>query len=525
MTTYDNLSTRVTPQMRQADPRQARNDAGGFTFQVDALAALRRFLILGTAGGTFYVSEKDATEKAFENIKSVFVTHPQEALDLIYKVSHEGLAHKQSPTLVAFAYACSVDATKTRALEMLPKICRTGTMLFEWWGYVNNFRGMGRGLKTAVRRWYTERDLASLANQLVKYQSRGKASNKKLVGLTRPRPRSEEERALFGFAVGKDSRLATGTVLDGYHEAHAWGGDISKIVHAIEEYRLTHEMLPSEALAKPEVWRALIPHMGLTALIRNLGRMTGNGTFEDRDVLQFVLGVLSNEHQYRAARVHPMSVLLANTTYAAGHGMRGKGSWNVIGHLVDALDDGFKFAFGNVVPTEKRRLLALDVSGSMGSFIGGTFLSCAQAEAAMALVTVATEGVGTQIMGFSHVFTDLGGLITPKASLKHVTDRIIDRNFGATDCALPMLWAEAAGLNFDSFEIYTDNQTWQGSMHPHQALTRYRQSINPNASLVVVGMTATDFTVGDPSDPRTLNVVGMDASAPAAIADFVAGRV
>lgn len=49
------INTRTTPQSEQASPGQVRNSAGGYTFQVDALTRLRRFLTLGVDGGTYYV--------------------------------------------------------------------------------------------------------------------------------------------------------------------------------------------------------------------------------------------------------------------------------------------------------------------------------------------------------------------------------------------------------------------------------------------------------------------------------------
>src|SRR5947208_226585 len=51
------ISTRRTPQREPADDRQVPNSAGGYSFTVTNLDRLRRFLTLGTDGGTFYVSE------------------------------------------------------------------------------------------------------------------------------------------------------------------------------------------------------------------------------------------------------------------------------------------------------------------------------------------------------------------------------------------------------------------------------------------------------------------------------------
>jgi len=73
--------------------------------------------------------------------------------------------------------------------------------------------------------------------------------------------------------------------------------------------------------------------------------------------------------------------------------------------------------------------------------------------------------------------------------------------------------------------IYTDNETWAGAVHPSVALRQYREATGIAARLVVVGLTATGFTIADPADGGMLDVVGFDAAAPALIGDFVAGRL
>jgi len=103
--------------------------------------------------------------------------------------------------------------------------------------------------------------------------------------------------------------------------------------------------------------------------------------------------------------------------------------------------------------------------------------------------------------------------------------RDMDRmRMGGTDCALPMLWAMETGQVFDAFIVYTDSETWAGSVQPMDALRAYRQRVNLEARLIVVGMTSTGFTIADPNDAGALDVVGFDASAPATISNFIAGR-
>ncbi len=65
--------------------------------------------------------------------------------------------------------------------------------------------------------------------------------------------------------------------------------------------------------------------------------------------------------------MHPIAVLAALRTYAAGRGARGRSEWSPVREVVDALDAAFYAAFGNVEPAGKRLLLALDVSGSMAA--------------------------------------------------------------------------------------------------------------------------------------------------------------
>ena len=85
-----------------------------------------------------------------------------------------------------------------------------------------------------------------------------------------------------------------------------------------------------------------------------------------------------------------------------------------------------------------------------------------------------------------------------------------------------MLYALEHKLPVDAFIVYTDNETWYGEVHPCQALDRYRQKMGIPAKLVVVGMTATEFSIADPNDSGSLDVVGFDTAAPQVMRDFIA---
>jgi 60 kDa SS-A/Ro ribonucleoprotein len=110
--------------------------------------------------------------------------------------------------------------------------------------------------------------------------------------------------------------------------------------------------------------------------------------------------------------------------------------------------------------------------------------------------------------------------ISPRQRLDDVCRQVDKLPFGGTDCALPMIWAERNRVEVDTFVIYTDNETWAGSVHPAQAIRAYRNARGIAAKVVVVGMTSTGFSIADPNDAGMLDVVGFDAATPAVIGDF-----
>jgi 60 kDa SS-A/Ro ribonucleoprotein len=84
-----------------------------------------------------------------------------------------------------------------------------------------------------------------------------------------------------------------------------------------------------------------------------------------------------------------------------------------------------------------------------------------------------------------------------------------------------MQWANQHREKFDGFIVFTDSETWAGPIHPSQALRKYRHEIHPCARCVVVGMTASEFTIADPNDAGMLDVVGFDSASPALISEFL----
>ena len=531
------IKTRQTPQTPQTVPARAdqvRNNAGGYVFSIDDATRLRRFLTLGVDAGTYYVTEQELTASNAEFLLKLVATNPHLVVDEVVAISTGGRAPRQNPALFALAAVAGMgdDDGRTYALSQLSRVARTGTHLALFAKYVQQFRGWGRGLRRGVANWYLDKTPDALAYQVLKYRSREGWTHRDLLRKAHPQTDDAEKAHLFDYiAHGTNDTTGLPDLVAAFEEAKT--ASTPRLIELIARYPLSWEMLPNEALDSPLIWEALIDQgMPITALIRQLPRLTRLGVLTGARLLG-VANQISDPARLQKGRVHPISVLIAQKTYTAGHGARGSGTWQPISQIGDALDAGFYAAFAAVEPTGLRTLLALDVSGSMTALIGGLPLSAREASAALALVTARTEPdhvvIGFTDTGSGTLFGDANHQgatavsrldISPRRRLDDVIKAVSSLRFYGTDCALPMLWAAKYKVDVDTFVIYTDNETWAGYIHPFEALRAYRDQAGIAAKLVVVGMTATEFSIADPNDAGMLDVAGFDAAVPTVIADF-----
>ncbi len=531
---------------------QVQNSSGGFAWAVDEWTRLRRFLVLGSEGGSYYASQWKLTRENAKSVERCVRADGKRAVEEILRVSHEGRAPKNDPALFALAVAAGLGDEETRkaALDALPQVARTGTHLFQFASFVEGFRGWGRSLRRAVGRWYAGQPVDALAYQAVKYRQREGVTHRDLLRLAHPGREvsagnptlevSPEHAGLFEWIVRGTESDGLPRLVDGFLRAQR-AEKAFETAALIREYGLPREALQTEHLTSLEVWEALLENMPMMAMVRNLATMTRAGVIAPASTgTAKAVAQLGDVARIRRARVHPIALLAALRTYEAGRGALGRGKWNPVREVVDALDAAFYTAFENVEPTGKRLLLALDVSGSMtfGSVAGVPHLSPRDASAALALVTAASEEQ-YEIVGFyagrrgwksdrkgpwdflNNGLTPLA--ISPRQRLDDAIKAVTDLPFGGTDCALPMLYALAKEREVDTFVIYTDSETWAGDVHPAQALSDYRRASGIDARLVVVGMVSNGFSIADPADPGMLDVVGFDTSTPQLIAQFASG--
>ena len=419
------FSKQRTPQsMAIPGANQVPNSAGGYAWAVDDWVRLDRFLVLGSEGGTYYSSEQKLTADNAAAVQRCLAADGPRVVARIVEISATGRAPKNDPALFALAMCAAPwghpgdEATRKAALMALPKVARIGTHLFHFLAYVELFRGWGRSMRRAVADWYNAMPAERLAYQAIKYQQRDGWSHRDALRLAHPKTVDAQRNAIYHWIAQGWSSVGVEPHPDAVLR-QLWAFERAKvatteaeIMALITQSDLPWEAVPTQWLASAQVWRTLLPQLPLTALLRNLARMTANGLLTPLgDATDLVVERITDEQRLRKARIHPLAVLSALNTYSSGKGARGSLSWQPVPSIVDALDQAFYLAFGNVEPTGKRLVLALDVSGSMGvgEIAGVPGLTPRIASAAMALVTAAVEPHHT-LVAFSAASGGHGGL-------------------------------------------------------------------------------------------------------------------
>jgi len=543
----------ATPQMQRIPGRtdQVRNNAGGYVFAKDLFTRVEDFLILGTTGGTFYITEDRLTVDNAGWLIQAVQADGARVVRLITAVStaRPPRAPKNRAAVFALAmvFACGDPAAVQAAKAAFPRVVRTTDHLSMFFGYAKQLRGKaagpgtslvtGRALRSALASWFLADEVDSIAWKACKARQRvtpaGEAfALRDALRIAHPKADTAERQALLGWLAGKvaDSEARSQVpAIDIFLSAQAVTTETAAIAIATER-KVPWEFLPSGLLASASVWEALVPHLGMTALLRNLARLTWLGVLGPFAAAnESVAARLRSAEALRRGRIHPMDVFLALRVYNSGRsqpGWRAEGhSWTPVAEISDALEEAYELSFGHVQPSGKRMLVAVDSSGSMSGAWGRNQLTMGgsplgtpyEIGCAMAAILKRIEGDNVHVID---VDTRVhASRITARTRLREIGSW--RPSGGGTDLSLPFTHAAHHKLDVDGFALFTDGETWAGRQHASQALAAYRRRCNPGARVAVASMTAAGHSIGEPQDAGVLNIAGMDAALPTVVAGFI----
>ena len=272
----------------------------------------------------------------------------------IVAISRDGRAPKNDPAIFALAMAAGLgdEPTRQAALAALPDVCRTGTHLFHFATFVEEFRGWGRALRRAVGGWYAQRSpptssptrRSSTASATADRTATCCASPTRARRVSAGNPQLEvaaSTRALFEWIVRGGDTDGLPRLIEGYARAQTTEAP-AEAAALIRDYGLPREALRSEHLDLAEVWEALLEDDaddGADPQPRDddARRAAGAGLGAARRAV--ASAARRRASALRRARVHPIAVLVgaahlrarAAACAAAARGRRSAA-------IVDALD-------------------------------------------------------------------------------------------------------------------------------------------------------------------------------------------
>ena len=349
----------------------ASESGGAAVTPLSQWARLDRFLILGDEDGTYYAGGRKLQPENAAVLRRCLAEDGARTVQAIAAVRGSGRAPRSDAALWALALAATPayadPQTNRAALEALPQVARTAADLKKFAGFVSTERGWGRSLRSAIGRWYLEKPARQLAVQMLKERRRGRWSHADLLRLSHPKPANKTQAALFRWAVEGElgrvsSELLEGELkpIHGFEQARRTT-DRHELVRLIEDYQLTHEMIPERWLATAAVWEAVLESMPYCAMLRNLGRLTAVGLIAPQgETTALVAARLVDHRRIARAKIHPAALLEILVEY------RGRYDVPVI---AAALEEAYYASFANVKPAGRRLGLTLDRAALIPSVV------------------------------------------------------------------------------------------------------------------------------------------------------------
>lgn len=515
------------PVSTKVDEKQVKNQQGFYVFQTEAWNQLSRFLIMGTTAPTYHAGTKNI-DKNVRVLEKLVKEDAVRVINTVLLYDQQGRLIKKQPAIFVIAYVLTSAedlVARKDAVYVASQVIRTGRDISSLVEEIVALKGgtFSRLSRQAVAYWYNM-PVDRLAYQVVKYRNTGQFSHRNVLRLAHPVPRTEEHVPVFKYLTGKltggegemPQVIYTFELLN--RMANEGRLDEKVLCNTIRNERLTHEMVPTQFKNSPKVWEVLAEDMPFTATVWNLSTFSRLGLLKEfSDFERMILARLRNKEQIEKSRIHPFKLLVAIRNYEKGSGFRN--TWNVNNRVVEALEEALYISLQNVENTGTRYGLVVDTSGSMtmGNVIGSDIQPI---EVAGAMAAINCRQGDAVVLGVNNHITKLP--ITKSSGIADVVRMI--RNCGGytTNLGLGIEYFLNNRIKVDCLIYYTDNEINQGR-HPVQLFDKYKSTVNQDAKIVCVAMTANDFTIFPDGRGDVLNIAGFDANAPQVIEEFVKG--
>ncbi|MFK8003586.1 MAG: TROVE domain-containing protein [Polyangiales bacterium] len=463
---------------KAAPKTTSMNHAGAPAYILDSPTALAQLAATGCFGSTFYVSGQEQLDVVLEHAAQCDARYVAKAA--IY--ARERAFMKDMPA-VLLAHLATRGPEGLVAMKLaFPRVIDNGRMLRNFVQVLRSGqlgrKSLGSAPKKAVQRWLQQRS----PMQLFRDSVGNDPSLADVIRMVHPKPLSDEQRAMFGYLLGKPHDLSKlpAAVLN----YEAWKrGDKSQGVPKVPSRMLTG--LP---LGKTE-WTDIAHRARWHETRMNLNTFQRHGVFDDEAMIKLVAKRIGDEDEVRSAKVFPYQLLVAwNSTQGLST------------RLSEALQDAMEHATHNIPELSGHVVICPDVSGSMQSPVTGfrsgstTAVRCVDV-AGLISAALLRKNPLARVLPFENKVRTLP--INPRDSIMSIAGALASIGGGGTNCSAPLALLNAEKAKVDVLIYISDNESWmdakgrsgwsRGTEMMSQWMTLKKR--NPKAKLVCIDLT------------------------------------
>lgn len=497
-------------------PSDTTNEAGGKAYHMSAEEALAQFAVTSCFNDTFYVSAEEQVDKVLKLCDAV---SPEFVAKTAIHARQRGYM-KDMPALL-LAYLSKRDVTMfqriflkvaddARMVKRVAHIIRSGVI---------GRKSFGTGVRRMFRDWFWSQS----AEQLFKSSVGGDVPLADLIKMIHPRPRTEQQSALYAYLIGKKVEN-TELLPELVRQFEAFKAGKTTEVPPVPFLMLTGLNLGKEA------WTAIARTCSWTSTRMNLNTFARHGVFDSPEMVRLVAEKLANKELVKRSRVFPYQLL---TAYLATN--------DVPVEIRNALQDAMEVATENVPKVDGKVVVCVDVSGSMDSPVTGarkgatTATSCRNVAALIAAVFMRMNTT-THVIPFTTQAFKVEPPLNPRDSVMTNASILSRLPSGGTACSVPMAVMNAEKREADLIIYASDNESWYdsgGAFRMHYSSLAHEspplakewsifKARCPKARMVCIDLAPNESRQAD-ERVDTLNIGGFSDSVFDVIADFAKG--
>ncbi len=303
-----------------------------------------------------------------------------------------------------------------------------------------------------------------------------------VVKMVHPQPASAEQRAMYGYLIGKPHDLEKLPQQVRLFEAWKRGEGTGEIPS------VPSRMLAGLPLGTAE-WTAIARNARWHETRMNLNTFRRHGVFDDEAMVQLIAARLADQAEVQGAKALPYQLLVA---YQSATG--------VPGLVREALQDAMEHAVENIPAVEGRVVVCPDVSGSMQGPItgyrrGATSVTRCVDVAGLIAAAFLRKNPLARVLPFETGVRQVQ--LNPRDSVMTLA-KTLAMGGGGTNCSAPLALLNREKAKVDAVIYISDNESWmdaqgrqgyfgQGTAMMDEWIKLGRR--NPQAKLVCIDLT------------------------------------